>query len=53
MQLLFITFLVFDLALAKTEPNLEKRSELALENASTALDQARSEAYITAAISTN
>jgi hypothetical protein len=44
MQLLFITFLVFDLAVAKTEPNLEKRSELALENASAALDQAR-EAY--------
>jgi hypothetical protein len=41
---LLITFLAFDLAAIKTEPNLEKRSELALENASAALDQAR-EAY--------
>jgi hypothetical protein len=44
MQWLLISFIVFDLAGVKTEPNLEKRSELALENANTALDQAR-EAY--------
>jgi hypothetical protein len=44
MQWLLISFLVFDLAGVKTEPNLEKRSELALENANAALDQAR-EAY--------
>ncbi len=44
---LLITFLAFDPRAGdtwKTEPNLEKRSELALENASAALDQAR-EAY--------
>jgi hypothetical protein len=42
MQCLLITILVFDLAGAKIEPNLEKRSEMALENAVSALDQARS-----------
>jgi len=41
MQLLLIAILAFDLAGAKTEPNLEKRSELALENAVSALDQVR------------
>ena len=44
MQWLLIAILAFDLASIKTEPNLEKRSELALDNAGTALDQAR-EAY--------
>ena len=44
MQWLLITFLAFDLASIKNEPNLEKRSELALDHANTALDQAR-EAY--------
>jgi hypothetical protein len=44
MQWLLITLLVFDLAGVRTEPNLERRSELALENANAALDQAR-EAY--------
>ena len=44
MQWLLITFLVFNLASVRNEPNLEKRSELALDNANTALDQAR-EAY--------
>ena len=44
MQWLFIVILAFDLASIKTEPNLEKRSELALDHAGTALDQAR-EAY--------
>lgn len=33
--------LAFDLANVKSEPNLEKRSELALSNANTALDSAR------------
>ena len=33
--------LVFDLGLAKQEPNLEKRSDLALKNAAAALDAAR------------
>jgi hypothetical protein len=41
MQWLLIAWLVVDLASVKTEPNLEKRSELALEHAGTALDQAR------------
>ena len=44
MQWLLIAVLLFDLASIKNEPNLEKRSELALDNAGTALDQAR-EAY--------
>ena len=44
MNLLLIVILAFDLASIKTEPNLEKRSELALDHAGAALDQAR-EAY--------
>jgi hypothetical protein len=41
MQWVFVLALVFDLAGVKSEPNLEKRSELALTNANTALDAAR------------
>src|SRR5580704_572431 len=46
MQWLLITFLTtgvlaIDLASVKMEPNLEKRSDLALDNATAALDQAR------------
>lgn len=44
MNLVLIVILAFDLASIKTEPNLEKRSELALDHAGAALDQAR-EAY--------
>lgn len=44
MQWLLVTLLAFDLASIKTEANLQKRSELALDNANSALDQAR-EAY--------
>jgi hypothetical protein len=44
MQWLLIVILAFDLASIKTEPNLEKRSELALDHAGAALDEAR-EAY--------
>src|SRR5258706_2005607 len=39
-----VMLLAFDLGSIKNEPNLEKRSELALDYANTALDQAR-EAY--------
>ena len=39
-----IVVLAFDLAAVRQEPNLERRSELALENAGTALADAR-EAY--------
>jgi hypothetical protein len=38
---LLITFLAFDLAAVKSEPNLERRSDRALENAHAALDSAR------------
>jgi hypothetical protein len=41
MQWLLITVLALDLGSVKTEPNPEKRSELALEHANTALDLAR------------
>ena len=41
MQLLWITILALDLTSLRTEPNLEKRSELALDYANSALDQAR------------
>jgi hypothetical protein len=41
MHLLLILFLAFDLASIKLEPNLERRSELALGNASAAMDVAR------------
>jgi hypothetical protein len=41
MQVLLILFLAFDLAAIKLEPNLERRSERALENASAAMDTAR------------
>ncbi len=41
MQALLICFLAFDLAAIKLEPNLERRSERALENASAAMDAAR------------
>ncbi len=44
MQGLLIMFLAFDLAAVRSEPNLERRSERALENANAALDSAR-EAY--------
>jgi hypothetical protein len=41
MQWVLVLALAFDLAGVKSEPNLEKRSELALNNANTALDAAR------------
>jgi hypothetical protein len=41
MQSLLILCLAFDLAAIKLEPNLERRSERALENASAAMDLAR------------
>jgi hypothetical protein len=41
MQWLLISLLAFDLASIKTEPNLEKRSDLALDYAHAALDHAR------------
>src|ERR1700722_2279109 len=42
MQWLLITMLAIDLASIKVEPNLEKRSDLALDNAGASLDLARS-----------
>jgi hypothetical protein len=41
MQALLILCLAFDLAAIKLEPNLERRSERALDNASAAMDVAR------------
>jgi hypothetical protein len=41
MHALLIVCLAFDLATIKLEPNLERRSELALGNASAAMDTAR------------
>ncbi|MGA3204006.1 MAG: hypothetical protein ABSF12_16075 [Bryobacteraceae bacterium] len=41
MQALLIFCLAFDLAAIKLEPNLERRSERALENAAAAMDTAR------------
>lgn len=41
MYWLLVLTLAFDLAAVKSEPNLEKRSELALEHANVALDAAR------------
>jgi hypothetical protein len=41
MQALLILCLAFDLAAIKLEPNLERRSERALDNASAAMDAAR------------
>jgi len=41
MHALLILWLAFDLAAIKLEPNLERRSELALVNASAAMDAAR------------
>jgi hypothetical protein len=41
MQWVLVLALAFDLAGVKSEPNLEKRSELALNNANAALDAAR------------
>jgi hypothetical protein len=41
MQWILVLALAFDLASVKSEANLEKRSELALTNANTALDSAR------------
>jgi ribosome assembly protein YihI (activator of Der GTPase) len=41
MHWILLLALAFDLASVKSEPNLEKRSELALINANTALDSAR------------
>jgi hypothetical protein len=41
MQVLMIFCLAFDLAAIKLEPNLERRSERALDNASAAMDLAR------------
>jgi hypothetical protein len=45
MQWILVLTLAFDLATIKSEPNLEKRSDLALTYANTALDSAR-DAYI-------
>jgi hypothetical protein len=45
MQWILVLTLAFDLATIKSEPNLEKRSDLALTYANTALDSARA-AYI-------
>lgn len=50
MQWLLVTLLAFDLASVKMEANLDKRSELALDNANAALDQAR-DAYQTGDVS--
>jgi hypothetical protein len=41
MHVLLILCLAFDLAAIKLEPNLERRSDLALGNASSAMDTAR------------
>lgn len=41
MHVLLILCLAFDLAAIKLEPNLERRSERALDNASAAMDRAR------------
>lgn len=41
MQWILVLTLAFDLAAVKSEPNLEKRSELALAHANVALDAAR------------
>src|ERR1700689_3660891 len=41
MHALMILCLAFDLAAIKLEPNLERRSERAIENASAAMDSAR------------
>ncbi len=41
MHALLILCLAFDLAAIRQEPNLERRSDLALANASTAMDAAR------------
>jgi hypothetical protein len=41
MQLLLMIVLAFDLNSVKLEPNLERRSELAMDNANAALDSAR------------
>jgi hypothetical protein len=41
MHWIFVLALAFDLATVKSEPNLEKRSDLALTNANLALDGAR------------
>lgn len=41
MQFLLILFLISDLAAVKLEPNLERRSEKALENANADMDLAR------------
>jgi hypothetical protein len=41
MQALLILCLAFDLAAIRLEPNLERRSERALDNASVAMDAAR------------
>jgi uncharacterized coiled-coil DUF342 family protein len=44
MQALLILCLAFDLTAIKLEPNLERRSERALDNASAAMDTARDDA---------
>ena len=44
MSWVMLAFLAFDLAAVRQEPNLERRSDLALENASAALNGVR-EAY--------
>ena len=41
MHLLLILCLAFDLTAIRQEPNLERRSERAMDNASTAMDAAR------------
>jgi hypothetical protein len=44
MQALLILCLAFDLAAIRLEPNLERRSERALDNASAAMDAAKDDA---------
>jgi hypothetical protein len=41
MYALMVLYLAFDLAAIKLEPNLERRSERAIDNASAAMDSAR------------
>ena|SRR5258706_4890324 len=41
MHWMLVAMLAFDLASARQEPNLDKRSDLALKNAATALDNVR------------
>ena len=45
MHLILAMTLAFDLTAVKSEPNLEKRSELALDHANVVLDAARSDLH--------